>query len=212
MTRTQSRLWWIGGSALVVGLIIWLFWAAGPSSGSAVPAPDATDHASGALTAPAVLIEYSDFQCPACGSYEPIVQKLRQQFGDRLTLVYRQYPLRQVHQYAQLAAQAAEAANRQNKFWEFHDLLFDRQKSWPQALDVKQTMLDYAAELKLDTTKFTSDMDSQVVKDRINRDVTTGTAANIPGTPTFFLNGNKLTNPSSSEAFAKIITDVLAQK
>ncbi len=205
---TKQWLGW-GGGILGLGLIVWLFIAAGGGSASTVPAPDATDHASGPLTAPAVLIEYSDFQCPACGQYEPIVEQLQKQFGSKLTLVYREYPLRQLHQYAQTAAQAAEAANLQNKFWDFHDLLFSRQSSWSQSLDVRPVLIGYAEELKLDVAKFTTDLDSQAVKDRIERDVTTGTAARIPGTPTFFLNGKQIVSPGSYDAFAQLITDVI---
>lgn len=210
MTRTQKRItvWTI--VAVVVGLIVYvaILGARSSTSSSTIPAVTASDHVSGPLTAKAVLIEYSDFQCPACGAYAPIVRQVKQQYGDKLALVYREFPLRQTHKYAQLAAQAGEAAAQQGKFWEYHDLLFERQASWPQAMNVKQTLVDYAKELGLDETKFSADFDSQAVKDRINIDVASGTAAKIPGTPTFFLNGQRI-NPQSYNDFTTAIDPLL---
>lgn len=210
MTKTQKRLtvWTI--VAVVIGFIVYvaILGARSSTSSSTIPAVTASDHVSGPPTAKAVLIEYSDFQCPACGAYAPIVRQVKQQYGDKLALVYREFPLRQTHKYAQLAAQAGEAAAQQGKFWEYHDLLFERQASWPQTLNVKQTFVDYAKELGLDETKFNTDFDSQAVKDRINVDVASGTAAKIPGTPTFFLNGQRI-NPQSYNDFKDAIDPLL---
>ncbi len=214
MTRTTRR--WITWSSIVLGtgLAVWgLIVASGGSTSSSIPAADAAvDHVRGSLSAPAVLIEYGDFQCPACGQYEPIVEQVTAHFGAKMALVFREYPLVQVHQDAQIAAQGAEAASLQGKFWEFHDLLYQRQSSWPQALDAKQTMIDYAKELGLDTKKFASDIDASAVKDRITRDVDSGTAARIPGTPAFFLNGQQITNPASVNDFISVINGAINKK
>ncbi len=210
--RTKQIVTWSIVGLVVVGIVALIIASRGPagSGSSSVAAVTDQDHVQGPRTAKAVVIEYSDLQCPACGAYYPIMKGLQQKYGDKLALVYRHYPLTQLHQYAQLAAQASEAANLQGKFWEMHDLLFERQDSWPQAKNVRQTMIDYATELKFDVAKFTTDLDSSVVKDRVNRDVSSGNAVGISGTPTFFLNGTKLTNPGSADAFSKLIDAQLA--
>src|SRR5437868_848705 len=99
MTRAARR--WISWTSVLVGvgLLVWgLVVASGGSTGRGLSAaPGSQDHVRGALTAPAVLVEYGDFQCPACGTYEPVVKQMVQQFGDKLALVFREFPLRSVH-------------------------------------------------------------------------------------------------------------------
>lgn len=209
MTKQGSFFLWCG-LAVIIGLIVWGVMAGGPAtttSGS-VPGITTTDHVLGPTTAPAVLIEYSDFQCPACGLAEPILKQVKEKYGDRVALVYRHFPLPS-HQYGRIAAQASEAAHRQGKFAEFHDLLFDRQSSWSRTDNGKKAMVELATELKLDVDKFTADLDSREVKDRVETDVRTGNAANIPGTPTFFLNGKQIQNPGSLGGFSSLIDAIV---
>ncbi len=212
MTRLMRR--WFIWSGLVIGLslIVWGLYAASQgSTGSAgvVPGISAQDRVSGSRTAAAVLIEYSDFQCPACQAYEPIIQQLKDKYGDRLALVYRYFPLTQLHKHAQLSSQAAEAADKQGSFWAMHDLLFDRQTSWAASLDAKPVFIGYAKELGLNVDQFTADLNSQVVKDRIAVDVRSGNAARVPGTPTFFFNGSQVLNPRGIDDFTKLIDNAL---
>lgn len=204
--KMKNIITWSIVGAVIVGIVVLIVISSkGSSTNTAVAAVTNEDHIQGPQTAKAVLIEYSDFQCPACGAFYPIVKNLEQKYGDKIAIVYRNYPLTQIHQNAQLAAQAAEAANLQGKFWEMHDLLLDRQSSWSSAGDVKKTFIEYAKEVKLDEKKFTDDLDSSTVKDRVTRDITSGNAVGITGTPTFYLNGKKLTNPTSEDAFTKLI-------
>ncbi len=204
--KTKNIVTWSIVSAVVVSIVVLIVMGSkGSSPTTAVAAVTNSDHIQGSQTAKAVLIEYSDFQCPACGAYYPIIKNIQKKYGDKIAIVYRHYPLTQLHQHAQLAAQAAEAANLQGKFWEMHDLLFDRQASWSVDSTIQQTFIDYAKELKLDEKRFTNDLNSTAVKDRVNRDVTSGNAVAITGTPTFFLNGKKLANPSSQDAFNALI-------
>ncbi len=211
--RTKTIVTWsIVGIALVGIIALVMVTRSGNTTSGPVAPVTSADHIQGATTAPAILIEYSDFECPACGAFYPMVKNLQKKYGDKLTVVYRNYPLTQLHPYAQLAAQAAEAANLQGKFWEMHDLLFSRQTTWPTDSNVKQDFIDYAKELSLDTTKFSSDLESTTVKDRVQRDIDSGNVINIQGTPTFFLNGKQLTNPSSEDAFAKLIDAALTGK
>ena len=88
----------------------------------------------GTNAAPNLLVEYSDFQCPACGIYYPIVKQLAEEENERVKVVYRHFPLRSIHPNAELAAKASEAAGKQNKFWEFHDMLFERQSRWSKSI------------------------------------------------------------------------------
>lgn len=153
----------------------------------------------------AVLVEYSDFQCPACGAYYPVVKQLGQEFSDQMVLVYRHFPLRAIHANADLAAGSAEAAGRQGKFWEMHDLLFENQTDWSNQSATKETFLKYAQTLNLDIEKFKSDLDSPQVKDKLDRDLQSGLKFGVNATPTFFLNNQKIQNPRSFEEFKSII-------
>ena len=152
----------------------------------------------GNASASAYLVEFSDYQCPACGAYEPLVEDVMKQYGDKLTLAYRNFPLSQ-HEFAMEAAQAALAAKKQDKFWEYHDLLFANQDKFSS-----QEFTDLANQLELNMEQFKQDKDSQEVKDRIQKDVTAATTLHINATPTFFLNGKKLT-PHSGQDFINLI-------
>ncbi len=141
----------------------------------------------GNASASAYLVEFSDFQCPACRAFAPVVETLATSYGDRLLIVYRHYPLSQ-HAFAKPAAMAAEAAGEQGKFWEMATLLFanqDRLSTAPWGA--------LADDLKLDRTKFDAAMNSDALKAKIDRDETTAIGLNLSGTPSFFLNGVKLT-------------------
>lgn len=212
--RTKNIITWSIIGLVVTGIVA-LVIASGGGQGSTnatVAAVDPkVDHVQGSSTAKAVLIEYSDFQCPACGAYYPTVKNLQKKYGDKLTLVYRNFPLTQLHQYAQLAAQAAEAANLQGKYWEMHDVLFEHQDVWPTDKDVTATFTGYATDLKLDEKKFATDLTSKTVKDRVQRDIDTGNAVAVNATPTFYLNGTKLTNPGDEASFEKLIDADLAK-
>ena len=154
------------------------------------------------------LVEYSDFQCPFCAKQSPNVKRLTEEFSDGLLVVYRNFPL-VGHTNAQDAAQAAEAAGIQGKFWEMHDLLFDRQKSWENIRNPKETFTSYAQELGLNVEQFEKDYDSGEVKDRINEDKKSGNVAGVTGTPAFYLNGRKLPNPETYDEFATRIREAI---
>ncbi len=211
--KTKNIITWSIVGVVIAGIMTLIVISAqgGGSVNANVAAVDATvDHVQGSSDAKAVLIEYSDYQCPACGAYYPLVKQMQEKYGDKLALVYRNYPLTSLHQYAQLGAQAAEAAGLQDKYWEMHDKLFDNQDDWVKAGDVKQKLIDYAKELKLDEKKFKGDLDSSTVKTRVQRDIDSGNAVSVNSTPTFYLNGKKITNPVGADAFSKVIDGVLA--
>lgn len=180
------------------------------SSGGVIAPLAQDDWVKGGREAKIVLIEYSDFQCPACKTYHPLLKKLTEEFGDKIAFVYRFFPLRQIHKNADLASQAAQAAGLQGKFWEMHDLIFDHQRDWAEVPKADVFFIGYAESLALDMNKFKNDIDSEAVKKRVDGDYQGGIDAGINSTPTFYLNGKKMQNPRSYEEFSKIISDAIA--
>lgn len=169
------------------------------------------DWVKGPATAQITMIEYLDFQCPACGSYHPLVKKLQKDFAQKMRLVVRHFPLEQSHQYARLAAQSAEAAGRQSKFWEMYDQLFQNQKEWSGAKDAKKIFISYAKDIGLDTEKFEKDLADPAINDKINADQQSGTVVGVRSTPSFFLNKNKIDSPDSYDEFKSLIEKTAAQ-
>ena len=169
----------------------------------------ANDHTKGASDGSVVLVEYSDLQCPACQAFAPITRQLVDANPDTLTFVYRHFPLAQ-HQNAEAAAYAAEAAGKQGTFFEYHDILFDRQEDWAENTDPTKTFLAYAEELELDIDQFTADMGSETVRAKVDTDLNSGITAGVDSTPSFFLNGKRVRNPNSLEAFQDLIDAELA--
>lgn len=170
-----------------------------------------TSHVQGAGKKNVTLVEYGDFQCPACGAYFPIVEQVRKKYGDDIKFQFRNFPLVQVHQNAMAGHRAAEAANMQGKFWDMYELLYTNQQSWSNTTNPTAVMEQYAAQIGLDINKFKQDYSSSKVNDIINADISSGQSLNVSSTPTFFLNGKKL-DPSpdrSVEAFSKLIDDAI---
>ena len=143
-------------------------------------------HTLGSLSAPVYLVEFSDFECPACISAKPIVDDILKTYGGKLLYAYRYYPLAQ-HPFAQKAAQAAQAAGLQGKFWDMYALLFAQGETLSDA-----TFSKLVTQLDLNPDKFSSDFMSESVKQRILKDVNDGNRFVVNATPTFFLNGKKL--------------------
>lgn len=194
----------VAGVAAIILAIVGIATRA-PGGDLAVPV-NSSDQAVNIDSAKAILVEYSDFQCPACAYFYLQVKQLQTEFGGDLGFVYRHFPLSQ-HQYAEPAAIASEAAGRQGKFWQMYDLIFDNQNVWSQSSDARAIFMSYAENLKLDMERFKSDIDSGEIKNKINADYSSGERSGVNSTPTFFLNGKKIQNPTSIEAFKKIISD-----
>lgn len=136
------------------------------------------------------VVEFGDYQCPACGQAHPTVQKLKEEYKDEITFVFRNFPL-PMHPNAQPAAEAAEAAAAQGKFWEMHDKLFETQAQWSSLADPTSLFVQYAEELKLDKDRFTNDITTKAHKAFISDDQSDGYAVGVSGTPTFFVNGKQ---------------------
>ncbi len=181
------------------------------AAGARLDAVSTTDHLLGSASAQVTLVEYGDFQCPACAVFDPMVRQLATEFGDKLAIVYRNFPLRQIHPNADSSAQAAEAAALQGKYWEMHALLYDRQKSWERDLRAKQIFAGYATELGLDQVKFIVDLESGAVKGKVEGDLQSGNKVGVTYTPSFFVNGTLIQNPTNYEGFRLLIQTALTQ-
>lgn len=210
---TTQRLAIWGGVLVALGLVVFGLIKLGSggsySSTTATGLPEVTntDWITGSLIASTTLVEYGDFQCPACASAEPFMHQLRDDFGNNVRFVYRQYPLPQ-HPLSHITAQAAEAAGNQNKFWQMHDKLYGSQQTWTSYSDseMRKTITSYAQELGLNMDQFNRDLDSNDVKKRVDDQSNGGMRAGVQSTPSFFLNG-KLMQLASFADLRKAIED-----
>ena len=149
-------------------------------------------HILGPNSAPAKLEEFGDFECPPCGALHPILVQMHKEFGDKLQITFREFPLAPAHQHAIAAASAAEAAGLQGKFWEMHDLLYENQKTWHEAFDVRPIFEGFAKQIGLDMNRYQNDLNSDQVAERILNDGKRGHSMGVKGTPTVFLNGREV--------------------
>lgn len=172
----------------------------------------ATNHVFGVGAAGVTVVEYLDFQCPACANYYPIVKLLKQEYGDRVFFQVRHFPLIQIHQNAMAAHRAAEAAGLQGKFWEMHDLLLENQTAWANSTNPVQFFEDYAGRLGLDMERFRADMVSAPVGDSIQADMRAGQELGVNRTPTFVIDGQVIESPQSIEAFRAVIDQAIAAR
>lgn len=156
-------------------------------------------HIKGKTDSKVTIVEFSDFECPACGKYYPEFNKIEQNYQDRVKIVYRHFPLNSIHPLAQKAAEASEAAGAQDKFWEYNSILFEKQAEW-SSLSKDQAMtkfIEFAQQINInDLNKFETELKNGTYTDRVNEDANDAKALNIPGTPTVFLNGEQQDNPS----------------
>ena len=174
------------------------------AAAAAVPTPP--DYASmdvgklpvlGDQNAKVTVVEFSDFQCPFCEQY---FTNTASQLNDtyiktgKVKFAYRHFPLFSIHPNSEKASEASECANEQDKFWDFHDLLFKNQTTWSAqaATDAADSFTSYAGQLGLDTTQFRSCLDSSKFKANVTADANAGNKALVDGTPTFFINGHRI--------------------
>ena len=158
----------------------------------------------GSASATAILVEFGDFQCPACGAYHTVVKQLLERNKDSLALVFRHFPLPS-HANALPAARAVEAAGKQGKFWEMYDKIYESQRDWSAEKNVRATFVQYAKDLGLNTSQFEGELDSDEVQKRIYADVVDARTLGVNATPTFYLNNEKIKNPRSLEEFDALI-------
>lgn len=165
-------------------------------------------------SAKVTVIEFSDFQCPFCKQW---VDQTKDQFikdyvdTGKVKFAYRQYPIPQLHPNAQKAAEASECANDQDKFWDYHDLLFETQNAWANLPDPASQFSTYATQLGLDQGTFDSCMSSGKHTEAVTEDITAGSTAGVSGTPTFFINGISLVGAQPYDAFKTMIDQELSK-
>ena len=170
------------------------------------------DNVQGNANAKVVIIEYSDFQCPACRTYYLVMKELMVEFGGEVALVYRHFPLTEIHANSEFAARAAQAAGKQGKFWEMHDLLFEKQSEWSKEANVGPMFESYAKLMGISVEQYKIDWASKEISDLVRAERVHAIKSGLQGTPTFFINGKKIENPSSVDAFRTIIRDTIKTK
>ena len=166
----------------------------------------AGDHLRGRLDAPMQLVVYGDYECPYTRRALIQVRAVRRELGDDFVLVYRNFPLVEIHPHALGAAQAAEAAARQDKFWEMHDLLFERQRALADT-----DLVTYARQLGLDEARFDTDRGSAPVRSRIDADARSGESSGVQGTPTLFIDGQSYSGSYDARPLIEALKSSLAR-
>jgi protein-disulfide isomerase len=146
-----------------------------------------TDHVQGEADSPVTLVEYGDYECPHCGRAHPIIKRVQHRFGKKLRFVFRNFPLKQMHPMAEPAAETAEFAATHGKFWEMHDAIFENQKQLAPEL-----LFELALQLKLSTEDLRTALQDETFAKRVRHDFVAGVRSGVNGTPTFFINGERL--------------------
>ncbi|TLM83277.1 disulfide bond formation protein DsbA [Pseudarthrobacter sp. NamE2] len=214
--NVRIAIWTILAFLLAAGVI----WYAVVSTNKPTPAaPQAGDvqlmrenshRVTNPVTEKAQLVEFLDFECESCRSAEPLVQKLKQEYGDRITFIHRYFPL-PGHANSGTAALAVEAAAQQGKYEQMAAKLFETQPQWGEKQDSQATLFrTYAEELGLDMSQYDTEVAAEETKERIRQDIADGKALGVTGTPTFFLDGEKLI--LDSEAQFRQLLDNASQK
>ncbi|MBI4004917.1 DsbA family protein [Candidatus Roizmanbacteria bacterium] len=179
----------------------------------------ANDHSKWSSEKKNILVKYSDLQCPACQAFDAMIRSQieasppantgQAEVTKKITFIYRHFPLAQ-HQFSRDAAYAAEAAGKQGKFYEMVSLLFDTQNTWSKEKSVNEFFEGLAKQLDLNLEQFKKDRDSSEVKQKVNADYQSGIAAGVNATPTFFLNGQKVTSRSFDE-FKQLLVETASK-
>jgi protein-disulfide isomerase len=210
----QIRNWSIG--LLIVGVLVFGGYRVWKWASSPVETVDVQevlgvaedDWVKGNPEAQITIVEYSDFQCFGCASFQPLVKRVAEEYSDDVKIVYRHFPLVAIHSNAFNAAKASEAAGNQDKFWEMHDMLFAKQEEWSDDRNAKNKFVGYAESLELDIEKFKSDFESDEVKERVEKDLFDGQRLGVSATPTFYMNGEKLNGIKGFDDFASRINEL----
>lgn len=199
----------------LVGGVAWVFFSnSAPQNGFPVEELVDNGHIKGKLDAKVTLVEFSDFQCPACGAAFPTVRTVFEKYKDRIRFVYRHFPLTTIHPFAITAAEASECADQQGKFWELHDALFEQQSIWTAFAGLssaKSEIRSIAIQIGLEPTAFDQCMASRQTLSKVQADMDAAVRFGINSTPTFFVNGKKLEGALSVDAFSREIDSALAQ-
>ena len=190
-------------AVLVIGGII-IFSGNKNTDGGSADLDTSIGHKFGSDDAKVKIVEFGDFQCPACAAAASEFRKAQTDNAD-VQLIFRHFPLTSIHPNAVISSQAAEAAAKQNKFWEIYDLLYERQEQWSASDDPKTIFSGYAQELGLNVDQFNNDIDSDEVKAAVKRDLDYALEIDLNQTPTFFINGVKVTGVQTADEWRQLI-------
>lgn len=205
----MSKKAWIIFIVIVIGLLVGLVtWSrimnppidvSGVDANTIQPATDASgniaDHVFGNANSKVVLIEYGDFQCPGCGTVQPGIKKISEDYKDTVAFIFRNFPLpASTHPNAKVSAATVEAAGLQGKYWEMHAQVYENQSQWQGLSGTARNdmFIGYAKALGLDEAKFKTDLTGTFVNQKISFDRAVGEKIKVDSTPTFYLNGVKL--------------------
>lgn len=212
--NTETKV--MGGiiAATVIILAIFAF-ASKPKQTDVFSLPQSVDTtgavATGPENAPVTIMEFADFQCPACGQAHPIMKRILADYEGKVRYVHRHFPLTNIHKQAWDAAMASEAAKAQGKFWEMHDQLFSNQSDWANANRPKDYFEQYAKTIGLDMNAYREFIDGQKGKETIERDIKAGEDAKVDSTPTFFINGQGIKGVPSYNDLKNRIEEEIAK-
>jgi len=163
-------------------------------------------HMTAGKSAKVTVVEFGDYQCPACGAAHPVIKQVLEAYRNNkdVNFVFRNFPLPQ-HKNARLAAEAAEASGAQGKFWEMHDALYEHQNEWSDSDDALGMFAGYARQIGIDADKMAQEVEKNAFEDTIQSDINDGNTAGVNSTPTFFINGEMQVGIPSIESFKAAI-------
>ncbi len=211
MSKSRNRFFIWGGAFIAIALSVFVI-VNGSANNTTSQDLDTTpitedDWVKGNPEAKVELIEYSDFQCPACSNMHYLLKEIVGEFGNHIKFAFRHFPLRSIHNKADIAGQAANAAGYQGRFFEMHDLLFEEQHDWAKQSveEAAQTFMGYAESLGLDMEQFKEDLTSKDNIEAMNDAYDHAFDVKLNATPTLFLNGKKLDVPRQFDDFRELI-------
>lgn len=200
---------------IAAGAAVYLSRTADPhaeDTGPAQPVQIKGGHFRGPENAQVTLVEFGDYECPACGAFHPFVKEILSRYPDKLRLEFHHFPLIGVHPNAMLGAMAAEAAGEQGKYWEMHDALYEHQREWGENRNAEVIVMALATRLGLDMNKFMQALRSPVLQDRILRDEALADQLKLNETPSFLIDGQRVYPKASIQEFVDLIEAHLHNK
>lgn len=197
MSKEVKILLGIAGVVIIGGVLLAIFANPQPKEPGAPVGKDSlireNSHMTGSRDAKVTIVEFGDYQCPACKAVQPEIEAVLAEYKDNpnVNFVFRNFPLDTIHPNAHVSAEAAEAAGAQGKYWEMNHMLYEKQAEWSASLTPIDIFAGYAAELGLNVDQFKSAVQQRLYADIINTDYKDGEAIGVNSTPTFFVNGQK---------------------
>lgn len=199
---------------ITAALLFFLFWRKGASNSNNNGSVNGEvkigdNYVYGPDDASITMIEFSEYQCPYCKKNAEIVKEILEKYSKDIKYIFRDFPL-DMHPNSRPAAYAAEAAGKQEKYYKYHNMLFEMYSDWTDSTDPTNKFIEYAKLLELDIEKFQKDMNSQSIKDNIDKDFKYGTSLEITGVPVLYINGAQLVGAQTFESLEEAILEHLS--